>query len=100
MKSYRRRNESPPSSERDSWPISVRVESGQSTKIRLVLIRPAVEPATVRSIVVCGSAPRKCAETVVDGANASVVVVSKATVGVTGSGALTKLKPDGVVVES
>ena len=43
---------------------------------------------------------KKLADTVVDGASANVVVVSKFTVGVTGSGPLTKLKFEGVVVAS
>ena len=69
-------------------------------KIRFGSTRPLCEPAIGRSSVVCGSAPKKLAETVVDGANANGVAVSKVTVGVTGSGPLTKLKFEGVVVAS
>jgi hypothetical protein len=50
--------------------------------------------------VVCGSAPKKCAETVVDGANAKVVVVSNTIVGAVGSGLSTNLNEDGVLTAS
>ncbi len=69
-------------------------------KMRLGSTRPLCEPAICRSSVVCGSAPKKLAETVVEGANANGVVVSNVTAGVTGRGPGTKLKFEGVPVES
>ena len=100
VRSYRSRNESPPSSERESWPVPLRDERGQSTKMRFGSMRPDREPVIRRSSVVCGSAPRKCAETVVEGENARLVVVSNVTVGFTGGAVSSKAKFEGVVVES
>src|SRR3954463_11400494 len=68
----------PPSTDRLSWPIPERLESGQSTNTRWA-VAPAFAFATLCSTVVCGSDPRKCAETSVDGSNLRDVVLNCAT---------------------
>jgi hypothetical protein len=80
--SSRSRKLFPPSSERLRLLVWVRELSGQSTKIRFGLTAPLTScDDTWRSIVSCGSPPRKCAETSVGGANVIPDEVLNATFG-------------------
>ena len=89
---------SPPLSERLTWLVWVRLDSGQSMKTRLLSIRPAGLAPIVRSMLISGSPPRKLGDTTVAGAKEILVVVSKTTCGAGGVG--TNAKPEAVLVES
>ena len=69
----------PPSSDRLICPISVRDDRGQSTNIRLGSTAPGWPPTTGRSMVSWGSAPRKCADTMVAAWNVGGFELSNST---------------------